>query len=94
MTAFRVQGGAGHRLDEIYGYTRQKWGEAQAERYIRGLFDKFESIAARGNTGTVYVFPQGLLSSPHRNLHRLPDATQQLDQRVDRELGRLLVHHI
>ena len=47
MTAFRVQGGAGHRLDEVYSYTRQKWGEAQAERTIRGLFDKFESIAAR-----------------------------------------------
>lgn len=43
MTAFRVQGGAGHRLDEIYSYTRQKWGEEQAECYIRGLFD----IAAR-----------------------------------------------
>lgn len=47
MTAFRVQSGAGHRLDEIYSYTRQKWGEVQAERYIRCLFDKFESIAAR-----------------------------------------------
>ena len=47
MTAFRVQDGAGHRLDEIYAYTRQKWGEAQAETYIRSLFDKFTAIAAR-----------------------------------------------
>jgi toxin ParE1/3/4 len=47
MTAFRVLDGAGHRLDEIYTYTRDKWGQAQADRYIRGLFDKFKSIAAR-----------------------------------------------
>ncbi len=47
MTAFRVQDGAGHRLDEIYDYTRRTWGEAQAEAYIRGLFDKFAAIAAR-----------------------------------------------
>ena len=47
MTRFRVQDGAGHRLDEIYVYTRELWGEAQAERYIRGLFERFEAIAAR-----------------------------------------------
>jgi toxin ParE1/3/4 len=47
MTAFRVQDGAGHRLDEIYVYTRRTWGEAQADAYIRGLFDKFKAIAAR-----------------------------------------------
>ncbi len=47
MTAFRVQDGASHRLDEIYAYSRATWGEAQAERYIRGLFARFEAIAAR-----------------------------------------------
>lgn len=47
MTAFRVQDGAGHRLDEIYDYTRRTWGEAQAAAYIRGLFAKFKAIAAR-----------------------------------------------
>ena len=46
MTSFKVQDAAGHRLDQIYAYTRDTWGEAQAERYIRGLFDKFEAIAA------------------------------------------------
>lgn len=47
MSNFRVQGRAGHRLDEIYRYTRDTWGEAQAETYIRGLFARFEAIAAR-----------------------------------------------
>jgi toxin ParE1/3/4 len=47
MTAIRVQDGAAHRLDEIYRYTADRWGEAQAEAYIRGLFARFEEIAAR-----------------------------------------------
>jgi toxin ParE1/3/4 len=47
VTSFKVQDSAGHRLDQIYSYSRQTWGEAQAERYIRGLFERFEAIAAR-----------------------------------------------
>jgi len=47
MSQFRVQDGAGHRLDEIYRYTRATRGDAQAERYIRGLFERFTAIAER-----------------------------------------------
>ncbi len=47
MARFRVQDAAGRRLDDIYVYTRGRWGEEQAERYIRGLFARFEDIAAR-----------------------------------------------
>jgi toxin ParE1/3/4 len=47
MSGFRIQDGASHRLDQIYAYTRKTWGEAQAQTYIRGLFDQFEAIAAR-----------------------------------------------
>jgi toxin ParE1/3/4 len=47
VTSFRVQRGAGHRLDDIYVYTRKQWVEAQAERYIRGLFECFTAIARR-----------------------------------------------
>ncbi len=47
MSQFRVQGSAEHRLDEIYSYTRDNWGEVQAERYIRGLFERFTAIAER-----------------------------------------------
>lgn len=34
----RVQRAAALRLDEIFRYTRDRWGQAQAERYIEGLF--------------------------------------------------------
>ncbi len=47
MSQFRVHDRAGHRLDEIYRYTRDAWGDAQAERYIRGLFERFTAIAER-----------------------------------------------
>jgi toxin ParE1/3/4 len=47
MAGYRVSERAGHRLDEIYVYTRASWGEPQAADYIRGLFAQFEAIAAR-----------------------------------------------
>ena len=47
MANFRVSAIAGQRLDEIYAYTREKWGDAQAEAYVRGLFDCFGRIARR-----------------------------------------------
>ena len=48
MPAIRIQDGASHRLDDIYRYTRDRWGDAQAETYITGLFAAFERIAAHG----------------------------------------------
>lgn len=47
MSGFRVQAAAAYRIDDIYRYTADTWGEAQAERYIHGLFDHFQAIAAR-----------------------------------------------
>lgn len=44
MAAVRVQEAASHRLDEIYRYTRDRWGTAQADRYITGLFETFARI--------------------------------------------------
>lgn len=38
------------RLDEIYRYTRDRWGEAQAKSYIDSLFAAFEQIETRGVT--------------------------------------------
>ena len=35
------------RLDEIYAYTRETWGEDQAERYVLGIFAVFAAIAKR-----------------------------------------------
>ncbi len=47
MSRFTVQTSAAHRLDDIYRYTRETWGEAQAERSIRGLFERFAAIVER-----------------------------------------------
>lgn len=47
MSGYRIQAAALLRLEDIYRYTLDQWGEAQAERYIRGLFVRFEAIADR-----------------------------------------------
>lgn len=44
MAVVRIQEAASHRLDEIYRYTRERWGEEQARRYVEGLFDMFGRI--------------------------------------------------
>ena len=48
MTRIRIQEAASWRLDEIYRYTRERWGEQQAERYLTGFFEAFERIESRG----------------------------------------------
>jgi plasmid stabilization system protein ParE len=50
MTAIRIQEAASHRLDEIYRYTKERWGQKQADRYINALFEAFEKIDSRGVT--------------------------------------------
>lgn len=45
MTIIRIQESASFRIDEIYQYTRDRWGVAQAGAYITGLFEAFEKIA-------------------------------------------------
>jgi len=46
--AVRVQEAASLRLDEIYRYTRERWGLEQANRYITDLFSAFERIESHG----------------------------------------------
>ncbi len=46
--AIRVQEAASLRLDEIYCYTRDRWGAEQAERYITELFSVFDQIESHG----------------------------------------------
>lgn len=48
MTGIRIQESASHRLDDIYRYTRDRWGDEQADRYITGLFAAFEQIPSHG----------------------------------------------
>jgi plasmid stabilization system protein ParE len=44
MAAVRIQEAASCRLDEIYRYTHEQWGQAQADRYITRLFEAFARI--------------------------------------------------
>ena len=44
MAAVRIQEAVSHRLDEIYRYTRERWGKDQAQRYVEGLFETFSRI--------------------------------------------------
>ena len=46
--AVRIQEAASLRLDDIYRYTRDRWGETQADRYITGIFEAFERIDTHG----------------------------------------------
>ena len=47
MSGYRLSPVADSRLDEIYNHMRARWGDAQAERYVRGLFECFQAIADR-----------------------------------------------
>ena len=46
--ALRVQEAVSLRLDEIYRYTRDRWGTEQADRYITDLFAAFDRIDRHG----------------------------------------------
>ena len=48
MAGVRIQAGASLRLDDIYRYTRERWGAEQADRYITGLFAAFDRITMHG----------------------------------------------
>ena len=48
MPQVRIQAAASWRLDEIYRYTLNRWGEEQAARYVTGMFNAFERIASHG----------------------------------------------
>lgn len=46
--AVLIQEAASFRLDEIYRYTRDTWGDKQAEDSIQGLFKASERIGTPG----------------------------------------------
>lgn len=47
MSGFRVLKAATYRIDEIYLYSLERWGEKQAKSYINGMFDCFQDVADR-----------------------------------------------
>lgn len=58
--AVRVQEAASHRLDEIYRYTRDRWGEDRAEQYVLGLFAAFARIEDHGTMSRPVPAPFGV----------------------------------
>ncbi len=48
LTQIRIQKAASLRLDDIYRYSRDRWGKDQADRYITDLFEAFDQIQAGG----------------------------------------------
>lgn len=46
MSHYKVLKSASLRLDGIYQYTQERWGEDQAADYILGLFQHFNDIAS------------------------------------------------
>ena len=48
MATILVQEAASYRLDEIYRYTRDRWGVRQADEYIKGMFAAFDRIESGG----------------------------------------------
>ncbi len=46
MKPVRVQEAATRRIEEIYRYSLEQWGETQADAYITGMFEAIEGIAS------------------------------------------------
>lgn len=44
MGKARIRVQESYRLDEIYRYTRDRWGKERAHRFIAGLFKAFDGI--------------------------------------------------
>ncbi|HEX8485478.1 type II toxin-antitoxin system RelE/ParE family toxin [Sphingomonas sp.] len=51
MAKVRIDDTAAVQIEDIYIYTADHWGEAQAEAYVRGLYDLFQDIADGRATG-------------------------------------------
>lgn len=45
MNAYALSPHAVADLDDIWDYTSERWGEAQAERYVRALAHVFQRLA-------------------------------------------------
>ena len=48
MSRFLVLSSASLRIEEIYRYSLDQWGEDQAKTYLEGLFDAFDKINSHG----------------------------------------------
>ena len=81
MPVVRIQEAASWRLDEIYRYTSERWGEAQAERYVSRLFEAFGRIDAHGLASK--PVRRWLFFPPRASLHLLAAAVERRHRHCD-----------
>lgn len=68
--AVRVREAASLRCDNIYRCTRDRWGEAQADRYVTGMFQVFERIETHGAASRPILAEFGVEGFVYRYQHR------------------------
>lgn len=89
MSAFFVEPAADQRLDEIYDYTADQWGEDQADHYIQRLFERFAAIAAKRVPWRVLPAEFGLLLYYARAEHHIV----YWRERADGAIGIVTILH-
>lgn len=60
MATYRISAAANEALDDIFDYTYDRWGEAQARLYLSALFDLFGAIAADPEQGRLIQAEYGV----------------------------------
>lgn len=46
MKSYFIEASANAAIDDLYAYTIDQWGEQQADKYLSGLFARFEAIVS------------------------------------------------
>jgi len=46
MKSYFIEASANAAIDDLYAYTIERWGEDQADKYLSGLFARFEAIVS------------------------------------------------
>ena len=47
MKSYFIEASANAAIDDLYAYTFESWGEEQADKYLSGLFARFEAIVSK-----------------------------------------------
>ena len=63
MVGYKFFPPADKSQDEIWDYTHQEWGEAQADKYITGLHSHIQKLADKK------LFMIGIMSILHDSMH-------------------------
>jgi len=47
MKSYFIEASASAAIDDLYAYTFERWGDAQADKYLSGLFTRFAAIVSK-----------------------------------------------